>query len=116
MNDVLMTPIRLNEFENLIQNSVRKVLQENAQLVHFQPEPDSLLNIKQAAELLNLSVPTIYSYVQKAEIPVCKISKRLYFSKFELTNWIKASRKKTSKEIESQAESYINKKGLTNGK
>ena len=59
-----------------------------------QPESDILLTIKQAAEILHLSVPTIYGLVQRAEVPVCKRGKRLYFSRQELTTWIMAGRKK----------------------
>jgi len=61
-----------------------------------QPETDQLLTIQEAAEFLNLSVPTLYTKVHNAEIPVYKKTKRLYFSKQELTDWIKAGRKKTN--------------------
>ena len=70
-------------------------------------EIEQLLTIKQAAELLSLSVPTIYGLVQRAAIPVSKRRKRLYFSRQELTEWIKAGRKLTISEIESQAGSYL---------
>lgn len=82
------------------------------QLAPQLPEPakDSLLNIKQAAELLGLSVPTLYSKVSKAEIPVSKQGNRLYFSKQELTNWIKTGRKKTIAETQVGAETYLQTK------
>jgi excisionase family DNA binding protein len=64
------------------------------------PETDQLLTITQAGEILSLSVPTIYGLVSRKEIPVSKRGKRLYFSKFELTDWIKAGRKLTTNEIE----------------
>ena len=72
-------------------------------------EADQLLTIKQAADLLNLSVPTIYGLTQRAAIPVCKQGKRLYFSKLELLNWIKLGRKKTFAEIAKEASNYIHK-------
>jgi excisionase family DNA binding protein len=75
-----------------------------------QPEADQLLTIQQAAEFLNLSVPTLYTKVHNAEIPVYKKTKRLYFSKQELTDWIKAGRKKTTSEIAAEAEQYVNGK------
>jgi len=77
-------------------------------------QPDQLLTIQEAAEFLNLSVPTLYTKVHNAEIPVYKKTKRLYFSKQELTDWIKAGRKKTNAEIEQEAKAYLlnNKKGL----
>jgi excisionase family DNA binding protein len=72
-----------------------------------QPEADKLLTIKEAAEFLHLTVPTVYLLVQRAEIPVCKRGKRLYFSKQEITDWIMAGRKKTALEIEAKVNSYV---------
>jgi|ERR1035438_4894897 excisionase family DNA binding protein len=71
------------------------------------PEEDQLLTIRQAAEILHLSVPTVYDLVHKAEVPVCKRGNRLYFSKKELTAWIMAGRKKTVSEISAEADSYL---------
>ena len=77
------------------------------------PEADKLLTVQEAAEFLNLSVPTVYGYVQRQEVPVCKRSKRLYFSKQQLTEWIKGGRKKTNSEIAEEAEKdfLLKKKG-----
>ena len=78
----------------------------------YHPESDQLLTIKEAADFLHLSVPTIYGYVSRNEIPFSKRlnSKRLWFSKEELTNWIKEGRKKTLYEINSEASTYLKKK------
>ena len=93
----------------LVQNAVRKAISETTQQTG-NPETDKLLTIKQAAELITLSVPTVYGLVSRKEIPVSKRGKRLYFSKFELTDWIKAGRKLTTAEIDSKAEQFINNK------
>ena len=47
-----------------------------------------------------------------------KRSKRLYFSRTELLNYLKDGRKKSNAEIEQEAKAYLlnNKKGLNNGK
>ncbi|HWB26770.1 MAG TPA: helix-turn-helix domain-containing protein [Chitinophagaceae bacterium] len=71
---------------------------------------DSFLTIQQAAEFLTLSVPTIYGLVSRGEIPVSKKGKRLYFSKAELTEWVKAGRKKTNAEAARDAENYLQNK------
>jgi excisionase family DNA binding protein len=74
--------------------------------------PDQLLTIQQAAEFLRLSVPTLYSKCSKSEIPYMKRSKRLYFSREQLTEYIKSGRKLTNAEIEQQTDQYLtNKKG-----
>lgn len=80
--------------------------------------PEQLLTIQEAADFLSLTVPTMYSKVSKGELPVMKRSKRLYFSRTELLEYIKDGRKKSNAEIEVEAEAYLsnNKKGLNNGK
>jgi len=78
--------------------------------VPIQPEADQLLNITQAADFLNLSIATLYTKVHKAELPVCKRSHRLYFSKQDLMEYVKAGRKKTGAELAAEAEQYVNDK------
>ena len=75
-----------------------------------QSEADQILSVQKAAELINLTVPTVYGLVQRSAIPVSKQGKRLYFSKFELIDWIKEGRKKTAAEISREASSFINKR------
>ena len=72
---------------------------------------EKLLSVQEAAELLNLTVPTIYSKVSRGELPVMKRSKRLYFSRDELVNYIKQGRRKTFTEIEKQELSDLMGKG-----
>jgi len=77
-------------------------------------QPEQLLTVQEAAQFLNLTVPTIYSKVSKGELPVMKRSKRLYFSSNELMEYLKEGRKKSNAEIEQEAAAYLsnNKKGL----
>jgi excisionase family DNA binding protein len=70
-------------------------------------QPEKLLNIQEAAQFLNLTVPTIYSKVSKGELPVMKRSKRLYFSSTELLAYIKDGRKKSNAEIEADADAFL---------
>lgn len=72
-------------------------------------EKDELLTIKEAATFLDLAVPTLYSYVQKQKIPVCKKANRLYFPKAELIEWVKSGRQKTVTEIKRNAMSNTSK-------
>jgi len=81
-------------------------------------QPEQFLTIDEVATLLHLTKPTIYSKVSKGELPVMKRGKRLYFSRTELLEYVKAGRKKSNAEIEQEAKAYLlnNKKGLNNGK
>ena len=101
-NDILLTPLRLNELETLVLNQVRKALAE----VHPAKSDlikDELLTIDKAAEMLSVSVPTIYGYVHQRNIPVMKRRGRLYFSKLELLTWVQSGRRSTTDEIKANA-------------
>ena len=116
---MIIVQLDSEQLSNLIQSSVRKVLKETPpQTVEPTDQPEQLLTIQEAAEFLSLTVPTMYSKVSKGELPVMKRSKRLYFSRTELMEYVKAGRKKSNAEIEQEAEAYLlnNKKGLNNGK
>ena len=78
---------------------------------------DRLFTVQEAAQLLHLSVPTLYSKHSKRELPgVCKKGKRLYFSQQKLIEWVKEGIQESSVEIKVEAESYLKKRGETNGK
>ena len=105
MQAVTITQITPPELETLIENSLRKILSVQQKIPIN--EADKLLTIRQVAEVLTLSVPTIYGLVSRSEIPCMKKGKRLYFSKDEITNWIKTGRKKTIAEIASETDHYL---------
>jgi len=91
-------------------SELKRLLIEKQEHTHTQ-QPEQLLTVQEAAQFLNLTVPTIYSKVSKGELPFMKRSKRLYFSSTELLEYIKAGRNKSISEIEQEAEVYLaNKK------
>lgn len=108
MQAVTITQITASELEILIENSLKRIL--STHLHAAQPEVDQLLTIQQAAEILFLSVPTIYGLVSHSEIPCMKKGKRLYFSKYELTDWIKTGRKNTIAQNNSEVDNYLSNK------
>jgi len=109
-------------FENLpkaVTNLTTEVSEIKRLLLLKSNEPteqtEQLFTIQQAADFLSLAIPTIYSMVSRGELPYMKRSKRLYFSRLELTNYLKAGRKKTNAEIIAEAGQYlINKKKRPN--
>ncbi len=88
---------------------LEKIIRSANQPIKNQEE--KLLSIDEAAEFLNLKVPTIYSKVSRGELPVMKRSKRLYFSRNELMGYLKKGARKSYSDIEKEAETYLNKKG-----
>lgn len=107
--------VPLIQLEPIFKRWIREVHNENkdSQKILIE-EPEKFLSIQEAAKLLNLSVPTLYSKVSKRELPVMKQGKRLYFSQSELLEYLKAGKKKTFAEIEAEADAYLsnNQKGL----
>jgi excisionase family DNA binding protein len=101
-----------NPFQNLDQRlcnieSLLHSLRENQNNAVPQAEKEEVLTVQEAANYLNLSVPTIYSKVHNGELPVMKRTKRLYFSNKELLEYLKAGRIKTNSELEKEAAEYI---------
>jgi len=94
-------------------SEVKKIVSENSNAME---QPERFLTIEEAAKFLDLTVPTVYAKVSRGELPVMKRGKRLYFSDIELVEYLKAGRKKTNAEIDAEAETYLKKKGLNNGK
>lgn len=70
--------------------------QKNA--VSVSTEEADIVNIRKAAEIVDLAIPTIYGMVGRNEIPFMKRAKKLYFSRRELEGWIREGRKKTTAE------------------
>lgn len=112
MQAVTITQLTPPELETLIENSIKKVLR--TQQTEQQPVKDELLTVQDTAKFLSLSVPTVYTLISKRELPVMKRSKRCYFSKLDLINYLKLGKKKTNLEIASEAEMYLKKKGVNN--
>jgi excisionase family DNA binding protein len=99
MENIILSPIHVNELSLLIEDSVRKALKDIPTQVKA-PEPESdLINIEEAATILNLSVQTIYGLTSSRKLRHFKKGKRLYFSKNEIVEWIKSGRKKSVSDL-----------------
>jgi excisionase family DNA binding protein len=119
MHNLVLSPI---DPEKLIESISERVTAKILKAVNFEwnsgEDPEKVLTIQQAAEFLNLTVPTMYSKSSKGELPVMKRGKRLYFSKLELTKYLQAGRKQSFADVEAEADAYLsnNKLGLKHGK
>ena len=65
----------------------------------------------QAAEFLSLAVQSIYQMVSRRELPYMKRSKRIYFSRTELMEYLKKGRKPTVSEIQKEADKSLIERG-----
>lgn len=68
-----------------------------------QKAQSDLLSIKEASELLNFSIATVYTKVSKKELPFSKRGKRLYFSRIDLLDFVKAGSCLTNEEVKQAA-------------
>ena len=106
--------INFNDLPQVVQsicskvNNIERILLSRLEESKAETE-DKLLNVDEASELLRLEKSTVYSKVSRNELPVMKQGKRLYFSQRELTDYIKSGKKKTIKEINSEAQEYLNR-------
>jgi len=118
MHNLVLSPIDpeklINDISERVTANILKAVKNN----NPTEQPEQFLSIQEAAEFLNLTIPTIYSNVSRGILPAMKRGKRLYFSKLELTDYIKQGRKKTNDEIKQEVEAYLSnkKKGLNYGK
>lgn len=104
--------LKFDELPKAVSLLVKEVSELKSLLIKKQElptteKPEQFLTIQEASEILKLTVPTIYVKVHKRQLPVMKRGKRLYFSRTELMEYIKAGRKKTNAEIKQEAEAYL---------
>ncbi len=100
MDTPIFISISLEQFRQLLKETIREVLLEGGSPKQSTPE---ILNVQQAADFLKLKLNTLYEKTSRKQIPHFKKGNRLYFHLSELENWVKQGKVKTHKEIESEA-------------
>lgn len=103
MENLVFTQLSITEVKQLFRQELHQYFSEHPALGKQNDSGKEPLSVQEAAELLKLSVATVYALVQKAAIPVSKRGKRLYFSKQELLEWIQQGRKATHAELQQRA-------------
>jgi excisionase family DNA binding protein len=96
-------------FKTLIKESVRDVLTEYS--IKTRNE-ETLLNVQEAAALLNLAVATLYEKTSDKVVPHYKHGKKLLFKKSELLAWVESTRIKTLKQIREESTRFVNRKRI----
>ena len=89
-----------DEFKSLLKETLREILAEDKVTTENQ---STLINIQEAAALLNLAVNTIYEKTSEKLIPHYKHGKKIMFKKSELLAWVESRRVKTIHEIRQEA-------------
>ncbi len=111
MQNLLLTQISDSEIRQLFREELENFFIEN-KIGENKTKTDEIGGIDLAIELTGLAKPTIYGLVSERKIPHSKQGKRLYFSRQELTDWLKQGKRKTQAEMKVEAVEFIaNKKG-----
>jgi excisionase family DNA binding protein len=109
MENVVFTQLSIPEVRQLFRQELETYF-SNQPTESAQPAADQLLTIQEVADYLKLAVPSIYGLVSRSSIPCMKRGKRLYFSKNEISEWLKEGKKKTIAELDAEADAYLLKK------
>lgn len=114
MQAVTITQISAPELETLIENSIKKAL--NNQESKNPNESDRWFDLNELCKYHpdKPCKPTVYGWVTSGLIPVHKGGKKLRFLKSEIDSWLKQGRKMSFSEISLEAETYLKKKGGIN--
>ena len=108
--------MRTLNFENL-PSAVAEILKGQSELkalllqkANNKHESENPLGIKEVSALIGKTLPTLYGYCQRNEMPYHKNGNRLIFFKSEIIEWIKQGKQKTLSEIEAEADAYLSNK------
>jgi excisionase family DNA binding protein len=93
-----------NELKSLLKEILREISSEERREAESNT---TLINIQEAAALLNLAVTTLYEKTSEKLIPHYKHGKKIMFKKSELLAWVESRRVKTIHEIRKEAASQM---------
>ncbi len=112
MQNVVLTQLSIPELGQLFHDTLDRYFTET-QISVVQPEPDEIGGIELAVKITGKAKPTIYGLVHSRSIPHSKQGKRLYFSRKELLDWLRAGKRKTQSELALEAENFSSDKSQT---
>jgi excisionase family DNA binding protein len=84
-NATFITTLSTEELQELIESSVKNAVKVNP---NNSPQDDTLLDTKEAANLIKYEVTSLYGLVKRKRIPFCKVEGKLLFSRKKLLAWI----------------------------
>ncbi|HCZ35347.1 MAG TPA: hypothetical protein DHV26_05405 [Cytophagales bacterium] len=100
MRESLIIPVSQEELRLLIKEVIVEAIDKA--LIRNENE-STLINVQEAAALLNLAVTTLYEKTSRKQIPHYKHGKKVMFKKSELLAWVEACKVKTLKDIRKKA-------------
>ena len=101
----------------VVRSAIKEAIEQLSNIKQAKEQSNDIeyLSAEEAANFLKIKLNTIYSKVEKGELPHYRSGKRkLLFSRKELESFIVRSKMKSMEEIEREADEYIQKKRFTN--
>lgn len=92
-----------DELKSLLKETIIETLNESG---IGNKKDDNLMNIQEAAAMLNLAVATIYEKTSTKAIPHYKHGKKILFKKSELVAWVESRKVKSLQDIRREAKRY----------
>ena len=90
MENILLSPITLKDFEALIRNCIKSEFQSFSPP---QPVEDELITSKQAAKILGISLVTLHFWKTEGRLKFYRIGTRIRFKKNELLEALETTKK-----------------------
>jgi excisionase family DNA binding protein len=78
--------LEVNELQELIENSVKKVLEQNAS--KKEPETEFITRFE-VAKMLQISLVTLTEWIKQGKVPALRIGTRVRFKKADVLNSLK---------------------------
>jgi len=108
--EILYSPIRLNQLEQLIENCLTRVL-NNEPNRHLNSFPSNKpLRLKVAAAYLGLAETSLYALIHQGKIKPLKPGKHVLFTKEMLDAYLKGERPSVTEKTDASAYLLKNKK------
>jgi predicted DNA-binding transcriptional regulator AlpA len=105
LRNSILTSFSEEEIRRIFRDEITNYFSQNP-VATAQTNNDEIGGIDLAIEITGKAKATIYSLCSNRQIPHFKKSKKLLFSRNELTEWIKNGRRKTHAEIALEAENF----------
>jgi excisionase family DNA binding protein len=105
MQNLVFTQLSIPEVRQLFRDELENYFAHNGISIP-QANNDEIGGIDLAVKITGKAKPTIYGLVHDRKIPHSKQGKQLYFSRKELTDWLKAGKRKTQAELALDAENF----------
>lgn len=109
MNDILLSPINLHDFELLIKKQIQKAISET-KVPSLTKEPTKWYSLQEAAKYCKMAVATFRIYLKKRKVSGSKPGKNWIFTQNDLDKFLQKYRQKTIDEIEDESSAYLKKR------